>query len=192
MRKTTANVVTPVYARQRSRTPTLPQLNAIDLLASGKTDTEVAELLKLDRTTVSKWRLYDPVFQAALNRRREEVWGAAADRLRSLIPKALDALADGLESKHHPQRMKAAVELLRLASPANALPMGLTDPEAIVREIVANRRAAAAGSDLDDFVASVSNVNLPSFEEHVEQVWQELNARLAESEDAAVSASHVC
>jgi hypothetical protein len=59
---------TPVYARQRSRTPTLPQLNAVDLLAAGKTDTETAELLSLDRTTVTKWRLYDPVFQAALTR----------------------------------------------------------------------------------------------------------------------------
>jgi hypothetical protein len=81
---------TPVYARQHSRTPTLPQLNAIDLLAAGKTDSEAAELLNLSRTTVTKWRLYDPVFQAALNRRRAEVWGAAADRLRSLIPTALN------------------------------------------------------------------------------------------------------
>ena len=53
----------------------LPQLNAIDLLPPGKTDTEAAELLGLHRTTVTKWRLYDPVFQAALNRRRAEAWG---------------------------------------------------------------------------------------------------------------------
>src|SRR5206468_9394286 len=31
---------TPVYARQHSHGPTLPQLNAIDLLVIGKTDTE--------------------------------------------------------------------------------------------------------------------------------------------------------
>ena len=37
MKTPTANG-TPVYARQHSRTPTLPQLNAIDLLAAGKTD----------------------------------------------------------------------------------------------------------------------------------------------------------
>jgi hypothetical protein len=36
---------TPVYARQHSRTPTLPQLNAIDLLAAGSTDSEAAGLL---------------------------------------------------------------------------------------------------------------------------------------------------
>src|SRR6516162_7609839 len=101
---------TPVYARQHSRPPTLPQLSAIDLLAAGKTDQEAADLLGLHRTTVTKWRLYDPVFQAALNQRRAEVWGAAADRLRSLIPKALDALAAALEDPAHPGRLKAAAE----------------------------------------------------------------------------------
>ena len=101
--KTPTATGTPVYARQHSRTPTLPQLSAIDLLAAGKTDQEVADLLKLHRTTVTKWRLYDPVFQAALNRRRAEVWGAAADRLRSLIPRALDALAAVLEDASHPR-----------------------------------------------------------------------------------------
>jgi hypothetical protein len=55
---------TPIYARQHKRGLTLPQLTAVDLLASGKTDTETAELLSLSRTCVSKWRLYDPIFQA--------------------------------------------------------------------------------------------------------------------------------
>jgi hypothetical protein len=33
---------------------TVPQQSAVDLLASGKTDTETAELLKLARPTVTK------------------------------------------------------------------------------------------------------------------------------------------
>jgi hypothetical protein len=105
--KTKANG-TPVYARQHSRTPTLPQLNAIDLLAAGKTDTETAAALELHGTTVTKWRLYDPVFQAALNRRRAEIWGAAADRLRSLVPKALDVLAAALKTRMGYLDFKAA------------------------------------------------------------------------------------
>ena len=68
--KKTPSDGTPVYARQHKHGPTLAQLNAIDLLASGKTDTEAAELLHLSRTAITKWRLYDPVFQAALNQRR--------------------------------------------------------------------------------------------------------------------------
>ena len=65
---------TVVYQRQHKRGLTMPQLNAIDLLAAGKTDKETAELLNLSRTCITKWRLYDPVFQAALNLRRAEIW----------------------------------------------------------------------------------------------------------------------
>jgi hypothetical protein len=182
MNKPTANG-TPVYTRQHSRIPTLPQLSAIDLLAAGKTDQEAADLLQLHRTTVTKWRLYDPVFQAALNRRRAEVWGAAADRLRSLIPKALDALAAALEDSAHPGRLKAAAELLRLAPPTgSALDIGPTDPEQIVRGIVRQRRSAAPGP-LDGLLDD--GKNLPPLDQHVERVWRELEARAEETDPAA-------
>ena len=106
---------TAVYQRQHKRGLTMPQLNAIDLLAGGKTDKETAELLNLSRTCVTKWRLYDPVFQAALNHRRGEVWAAGTDRLRSLIPKALDTLAEVLEGGNASGRIKAAVAILALS-----------------------------------------------------------------------------
>src|SRR5262249_8539811 len=104
---------TVLYAREHRRGLTLPQLNAVDLLAGGKNDTQTAELLNLSRTCVTKWRLYAPVFQAALNRRRAEVWGAALDRLRTLIPEALDVLAGGLKSTTASYRLRAAAEVLR-------------------------------------------------------------------------------
>ena len=174
---------TPVYARQHSRTPTLPQLNAIDLLAAGKTDQEAADLLGLHRTTITKWRLYDPVFQAALNRRRAEVWGAAADRLRSLIPKALDALAAAVEDPANPHRLKAAGELLRLAPPTGAaLAVGPTDPEEIVRGITKARREATPGM-LDGLIDREKN--LPPLEQHVAEVWAELEDRAHEPDPAA-------
>src|SRR5262249_12268592 len=115
---------TAVYQRQHKRGLTMPQLSAIDLLASGKTDKETAELLNLSRTCVTKWRCYSPVFQAALNRRRAEIWGAAADRLRSLIPQALDVLAAALSSGYVPSQMKAALAILRLASFSAAQKIG--------------------------------------------------------------------
>jgi hypothetical protein len=164
---------TAVYQRQHKRGLTLPQLNAIDLLASGKTDKETAELLGLSRTCVTKWRLYDPVFQAALNRRRAEVWSAGIDRLRFLIPKALDALADELEKKDGPNRVKAASEILRLAQlPAGSLGIGPSDAGEIVRQLVTERRERARGF-LEDVVDG--DKGLPPFERHVEETWQELD-----------------
>src|SRR5262249_297628 len=130
---------TLVYARQHKHGLTLPQQSAIDLLASGKTDTETAELLGLTRVAVSKWRLYDPVFQASLNRRGAEVWGAGCARLRALIPKALATLAEALEEKDPPTRLKAALEVLRLARLPAPVPAGPTAPEEIVRALVEAR-----------------------------------------------------
>jgi hypothetical protein len=177
---------TPVYARQHSRGPTLPQLNAVDLLAAGKTDTETAELLSLDRTTVTKWRLYDPIFQAALNRRRVEVWSCGVDRLRSLIPKALDALADTLEDRDHPHRVKAAAELLRLVPLAEGtLTIGPTDADGVVRRVVEERRRTARGP-LHDLMED-GRKGLPPYEEHLEATWRELEAKAAEAQPLALS-----
>jgi hypothetical protein len=172
---------TPIYARQHKRGLTLPQLNAIDLLVAGKTDKETAELLNLARTTVTKWRLYDPVFQAALNCRRAEVWSAGIDRLRALIPQALAALGEELEERDGPNRLKAAAEILKLAQlPAAALTIGPTDPEEIVRRIVAERRKQAHGP-LDELLND--GKGLPPIGEHMESVRQELEALAAETDE---------
>jgi hypothetical protein len=169
---------TSVYARQHAQGLTLPQQSAVDLLASGKTDTEAAELLGLHRTTVSKWRAYDPVFQAALNRRRAEVWASGVDRLRSLVPKALDALADELDRSGSPNRLKAAGEILRLAQlPAVAiLATEPTEPEDIVRQLVMKRREEAH-DPLDDILDE--NKGLPPFNRHMAKTWRELEALAA-------------
>jgi hypothetical protein len=178
MKKPTA-VGTPVYQRQHSRGLTLPQLNAVDLLAAGKTDKETAELLSLSRVCVTKWRLYDPAFQAALNVRRAEIWSVGAARLRALIPKALDVLAGELEKPDGPNRVKAAVALLRLVPLTDSAPAGPTEPDEIVRRIVMERRAQTRGP-LDDLIED--GKGLPPLDRHIRETWSELEARSQESE----------
>jgi hypothetical protein len=173
---------TAIYQRQHKRGLTLPQLNAIDLLAAGKTDKETADLLNLSRTCVTKWRLYDPVFQAALNQRRREVWAVGLDRLRALIPKALDVIAAELEKTDSPNRLKAAGEILRLARlPTDDVPTGPTDPEEVVRQVVERRRRQARGP-LDDL--GDDGKGLPPFNRQMQETWQELEALANEAEEA--------
>jgi hypothetical protein len=163
---------TVVYQRQHKRGLTMPQLSAIDLLASGKTDKETAVLLGLSRTCITKWRLYSPEFQATLNRRRAEVWGAGIDRLRSLVPKALDALAEELEKADGPSWLKAAVEVLKLAQlPDVWQQVGPMEAEAIVRQIVQARRAQTPGF-LDQLADQ--GKDLPPFDQHMDDTWREL------------------
>ncbi len=54
------------YAKSNAHGLTLAQQNAVDLLAAGNNDTATADALKLNRVTVTRWRLYSPQFRAAL------------------------------------------------------------------------------------------------------------------------------
>ena len=65
------------------------------------------------------WRLYSPEFRAALADRRAAIWGTSADRLRSLLPKALDTLAEALETGD--DKVTVALAVLKLAGPHDSL-----------------------------------------------------------------------
>ena len=178
--KTESRNGTSGYKRQQSRELTVSQLNAIDLLVLGKTDKETAELCNLSRTCVSKWRLYNPVFQAALNERRAEIWSSGIDRLRALVPKALDVLSQELDKPDSPARLKAASELLRLIPLSNGiLKIGTTDPDEIVRQIVTERRSQMPSAMADILCLDQS---LPPYAEQIEETWKELEDRSNHSE----------
>jgi hypothetical protein len=125
---------------------TIQQLNAIDLLATGKTDQETAEPVGVTRQTVNGWRNANPYFQAALNRRRQELWGVTVDQLRALLPRAVEVL--GKELELGPGSARVALDILRLAGLDRAKApqkldtflVGPTDPETIIDAEVRRRR----------------------------------------------------
>ncbi|MDN5363594.1 MAG: hypothetical protein PWQ91_655, partial [Eubacteriales bacterium] len=96
------------------------------------------------RCTVTSWRLYNPYFQAELNRKRKEVWGAAVDRFRSLLMKALDTVEKALDEGD----AKTAIELLRMAGldmtrdggTLGTYLVGEDDPEKIVEQLAEAKR----------------------------------------------------
>ena len=118
---------------------TVEQQNAIDLLVVGKTDREVADAVGKSRQTVCAWRLYLPDFRAELNKRRQEVWGASADKLRNLLPRALEVIEQELNGGE--SRVKVALEIVKLAD----IQMGSIGPhtsDAIVAEEARSRDMA--------------------------------------------------
>jgi len=116
---------------KREQGLTIQQLNAIDLLVTGKTDQAVADAVGVARVTVTCWRLYDPHFEAELNRRRKEVWGASADRIRALLPKAFDVLEKAIDEGSY----QAALALIKLAGLEGvADKIGPDDAEKIVKK----------------------------------------------------------
>ncbi len=100
---------------------------AVDLLCSGKTLTDTAATLAIRRQTVSAWVNHDPGFAAALNSRRQELWDGAAERLRGMLPAALDVLAEALDGD---QPLAAAIHILKACGLYGGIPapQGPTEP----------------------------------------------------------------
>lgn len=118
---------------------TPPQARAVELAADGLRDAEVAAAVGVTRQTVNAWRRQHPGFQAALNVRRRELSEAAADRLRALLPKALDALEEGLNG---PDAAGVALKVLSMAGvPALLAPqaIGPEDPSLLITARVKQR-----------------------------------------------------
>jgi hypothetical protein len=104
------------------------QAAAADLLAFGCSLTDAAETVKVSRQTVSEWLHHNPPFQAALNARRRELFTEHQERLRSLIPKALERLEAAVDDS--PQGVAAAVHILKAAGL-----YGLPEPSGVVERL---------------------------------------------------------
>ncbi|MBE2973394.1 hypothetical protein [Priestia megaterium] len=149
---------------KRERGLTIHQLNAIDLLVCGKTDKEVADLVSVNRVTVTKWRNYDIYFQAELNKRRKEVWNASIDKIRTLVPKAIESLEREIEAENS---WKVALEILKIAgiSSNDVKQIGKDDPNQLLTE-------AAQQKMMDELISATNNY---STEELLEELESALN-----------------
>ena len=115
------------------------QSAAADLLAAGTSVTDAAESIGVARQTVSGWLHNDRVFQAALNRRRDELWSRVTDRLRALLPKAIAVLER--EMDQGAASVSAALHVIRAcAQYAKVQPIGSSDPDEL--DLVAREREA--------------------------------------------------
>jgi hypothetical protein len=163
------------YVRRRGLT--IEQQNAIDLLVTGITDAEAGAAVGVSRVTVSKSRTKDPFFQAELNRRRAELWAGSVDRLRNLLPAALDALEQEIRSGKNGWR--AALEVVRVAgldwskekTSIGSYLVGPTSPESIVDSLARARRP----HPLDEFIQDA-----PVSEEERSSILAELERELAD------------
>lgn len=104
------------------------QQQAILLLATGKTGTQVAEQLQVTPKTISTWRS-NPEFKAELNRHLLDIKTAHAERLRGLCDTALQTIETCLNDQNTPvkEKLAASFKLLELAQ-VTPSKIGSTDP----------------------------------------------------------------
>jgi len=109
-------------ARTASKVTLTPsKVVTIDMLATGSTPEDVEKAIgndslePLTAETVRAW-LRDADFVAALNVRTNEVRDAHLERLRAMVPKALDTLEGLLESQDEAVRLRVASYVLKAAA----------------------------------------------------------------------------
>jgi hypothetical protein len=111
------------------------------------------------------------------------------------VPKALDALADALENKDDPNRLKAACEILRMAQlPAPGEGIGLTDADDIIAALVEAKMKAQNAERLKHLSTTerlLEDLGAPPSEEEADaaaeaaraEVLSEIAARLQPDEE---------
>ena len=92
---------------------TPPQLAAVDLLAAGATLSDTSQAIGVARQTVSEWTNNGVGFGAELKRLRRELWDEHSQRLRALVPKALDVIEAELGGERRPSAATYRPEVVR-------------------------------------------------------------------------------
>ena len=123
-------------AELRQLTPM--QLQVAQLVAVGSSDEEIANRHGLNRSTVYRWRIFSPLFQADVNRHRAVLNAQISDKLRESVFGAVDTIAQLMaKSADETIKLKAASMLLGLMP--LSIQVGPTDPREIVRPIAEQR-----------------------------------------------------
>lgn len=144
-------------ATKRDRSPqvpelTAPQIAAVDALISGATDSEAASAAGVHRSTLNKWSNHHPGFVAALNSRRGEIWASSRERLRALLPAALDRVEREIGNPTSPGGLRAALRVIEAGmSGASLRESGPTDALMILDGIARRRRGPSTEEILADF-----------------------------------------
>jgi transposase len=87
------------------------QQMAIDLILMGKVDREVAEIVKVSRSTINDWKNTNEVFKNELNKRKFEISQANKERLNSIYKKALETVEKAIVDN---EDVKTALEIIKL------------------------------------------------------------------------------
>lgn len=119
---------------------TVVQEQVIDALLTGATDRDAAASAGVNRSTVNQWRLHHAAFQAELNRRRSMLRAASIDRLRALLPRALDAIDHALAADPPDTRVALRIVELTGITPEELASTGPITCEAVLDAEVENRR----------------------------------------------------
>ncbi len=89
---------------------------AVELIANGKTDLEVAKAIQVGRQTVNEWKNHDVEFQLDLQIRRREIIFALRDKLNELVMTSMGIIQKNLENKDPKVQLNVALQIMKMAT----------------------------------------------------------------------------
>jgi hypothetical protein len=99
------------------------QVRAIELTVQGHPDTQIAQILSINRKTLWKWKNLNEEYKIALNTARTQAHAGVVDRYRTLLMRAVGVIAKVLEDPIEDKRYRAALALLNMAGSFRPLPI---------------------------------------------------------------------
>jgi DNA-binding XRE family transcriptional regulator len=92
------------------------QKMAVELIANGKTDMEVAKEIGVTRQTVNEWKNHDVEFQLELQVRRREVVSGLRDKMNEMVMTSMEIIKKSLVSKNPKVQLSVALQVLKIAT----------------------------------------------------------------------------
>jgi len=92
------------------------QLFAVEMIVRGHTIANISRHLRVHRNTIRRWLNHDTDFKIRLRQRREEIWAATNDRLRTTLARAAIVLDNQVASDNPNTAFRAAYAMLQLRS----------------------------------------------------------------------------
>jgi hypothetical protein len=110
------------------------QQRALELLVSGTSVAEAAQLVGIDRGTIFRWLKHDAAFVAAYNEWRETLRASCQARLMAMAERAAGAVEQALE-KGDAKLGWAVLKEMKLMDGPMAVPSRSTDPKVVKRHM---------------------------------------------------------
>ena len=89
---------------------------AVELIANGKTDVEVAKAIRVGRQTVNEWKNHDPEFKIDLEIRRRVIINRLRDKMNELVMTSMGIIQKNLENKNPKVQLNVALQIMKMAT----------------------------------------------------------------------------
>ena len=89
---------------------------AVELIANGKTDVEVAKEIRVGRQTVNEWKNHDPEFKIDLEIRRRVIINRLRDKMNELVMTSMGIIQKNLETKNPKVQLNVALQIMKMAT----------------------------------------------------------------------------